>query len=622
MEKEPGQPLFQEFPSVDTETWMEKIIADLKGADFEKKLVWRSDEGFRVKPFYRSEDLEEISYLVDLGTLKTPGSTPNSWILCQEITQAGDPEKGNKSAAEAIAGGAGALRFPWIPSLTGKPEYLSQLLKGIRFDQAGIYFNGNLEADAIYTSLSEVVSGLGTEPSVITGCLGADPLGVMAASGTRVLLTENIGKLVRNVQKQSPGLRIINVNGAMIQDAGANLVQELGLSLSMANEYLHTLTRQGMDPADAARSVQLTMATGPEYFLEMAKLRAARILWDALCEGYGLDSGSSPLFIHSVNAHWNMTLFDPHVNLLRGTTEAMASVLGGADMVTVLPHDLRRPGNRSFSDRMARNIQNILREEAYLQKVADPASGSYYVEKLTDFIADGAWKLFRETESQGGFIKALEKGQIQDRIDESRKSREEKIASGRFSLLGTNAYPNAKEEVLPVLETDEPDEQAQHDPDPQFRPVKPFLASEEFDRIRLQTESSGRRPRVFLFKFGNPGWATARANFASNFFSCAGYEISDPPVQKRIDVGIDQAVSTGADLVVLCSADETYPEFAKQVADALGPKTLIVVAGQPGNMKDELEKDGVNDFIHIKVNLLSKLKEFNKILLSQKPGTN
>lgn len=620
MDKDSEQLLFSEFPFIDTGTWLEKIKSDLKGADFTRKLVYRSDEGFELDPFYRSEDLENLRYLENTGSLKPPSSSPNGWILCQYFAPAPDPVQGNQAILEAIQGGVQALLLPWNPPKTSKPDYLGSLLKGIRPDETEIHFQGNLEADAIYQSLVKVASEHQMALSDLKGCLGADPLGVMASTGTRVLLTENIGKLVRTVLDQSPGMKTISVNGAMIQDAGSTLVQELGFALSMANEYMDVLTGKGVDPEDAARSLQFSLASGPDFFMEISKLRAARVLWNALCEGYGIESGSIPVQIHSVTARWNMTLYDPHVNMLRATTEAMASVLGGADLITVLPYDLLRKGTHSFSNRMARNVQNIIRDEAYLDKVADPAAGSYYVEKLTDFIAEGAWDLFRKTESDGGFLKAFEDGLVQEQIEGSRHKKEEKTASGKFHLLGTNAYPNALEMALPLLENEPAPGAAVDDPPPQLRPISPYRASGEFDRLRLQTESSGKRPRVFLFKFGDPGWATARANFAGNFFACAGYEITDPPVQPRIDLGIDLAHGSGADLVVLCSADETYPDLARQVAGTLGEKAMIVVAGQPGDMKEELEKTGVNDFIHMKVNLLEKLNEFNRILLEPKPG--
>ncbi len=225
---------------------------------------------------------------------------------------------------------------------------------------------------------------------------------------------DTLGKLVTKARKSGPGLRIIDVNGSLIQEAGGTLTEELAFTLSMANEYMAILTARGIDAADVAAGMQFSLASGPNYFMEIAKIRAARILWRKICEVYGLPAEKSQVRIHSTTSQWNMTLYDPHVNMLRGTTEAMSSILGGADLITVLPFDHPYGKSSAFSDRIARNVQIILRDEAYLDRVADPAAGSYYIESLTDSLAEKAWELFRKTERKGGFRKAFEKGFIQE----------------------------------------------------------------------------------------------------------------------------------------------------------------------------------------------------------------
>ncbi|MCK4746400.1 MAG: methylmalonyl-CoA mutase small subunit, partial [Bacteroidales bacterium] len=337
----------------------------------------------------------------------------------------------------------------------------------------------------------------------------------------------------------------------------------------------------------------------------------ARILWSTLCGGYGLDPLSGKIRIHSTSSEWNMTLYDPHVNMLRGTTEAMSAILGGADLVTVLPFDHPYGDTSVFSDRIARNVQIILRDEAYFERVADPSAGSYYIECLTDSIAERAWDLFRETEAKGGFRKAFESVWIQERVLQSKQKKLDRTASGRGHILGTNAFPNFNEMILAQLKQGDVSESF----DSPLPSLRPFRIASMFEEVRLETEKNGKRPRVFLFKYGNPSWMTARAAFSGNFFACAGYEIMDQPAQENIESGIASAKKAGADIVVLCSADDTYLTTAPAVHEALKDRAIVVVAGFPAGAVEALQKAGIEHFIHIRSNLLETLKHFNKILL-------
>jgi methylmalonyl-CoA mutase len=307
-----------------------------------------------------------------------------------------------------------------------------------------------------------------------------------------------------------------------------------------------------------------------------------------------------------------MTLYDPQVNLLRGTTEAMSSVLGGADLITVLPFDHPYGKSSAFSDRVARNVQIILRDEAYLDRVADPASGSYYIESLTDSLAEKAWDLFRETERNGGFRIALEKGFIQNRVLKSKQKKIDRLASGRDHLLGTNAFPNFNEFILDQLKNEQETEMLI----PTLPPIRPFRIASMFEDLRLETEKSARRPSVFLLKFGDPAWATARATFSGNFFACAGYEILDRPAFSTIEAGIKAAREAHPDLIVLCSSDSLYPTIASLVSEALGKRALLVVAGNPTESMEDLQRLGFKHFIHMRTNLLESLRQFNSLLLN------
>ncbi|MDX2431667.1 MAG: methylmalonyl-CoA mutase family protein [Bacteroides sp.] len=603
--------LFKDFPEISTEAWRNKIEADLKGADFNRKLVWKTDEGIPVQPYYRSEDLATLNYLEYAGSLKPVSSTPNGWLICQDISPGKDYKEANSRIKLALKGGAQAIRIQL--DKVNKPgiEMLEKLLDGVPLGETEILFQGFLGADALYENYTALASKLGVDPSKLKGLLGADPLGKMATTGIPVATFDTLGKLVTKAGKSNPGLRIIDVNGSLIQEAGGSLTEELAFTLSMANEYLAILSGKGIDAAEVAASMQFSMTSGSNYFMEIAKIRATRVLWSKICEAYGLEAEQSQVHIHTTTSQWNMTLYDPHVNMLRGTTEAMSSMLGGADLITVLPFDHPYEKSSAFSDRVARNAQIILRDEAYLDRVADPAAGSYYIEKLTDSLAEKAWGLFQEAELKGGFRKALEKGFIQDLVLKSKQIKIERMASGRDHLLGTNAFPNFNELILDQLLPDSNSESLE----PSLTPIKPFRIASMFEELRLETERSGKQPSVFLFKYGNPTWATARATFSSNFFACAGYEILDEPAFQSLDAGISALKKANPDILVLCSADESYTTMASALSKTAENNPLLVVAGNPKEYTEELQNLGVENFIHVKTNLLESLRHFNSILL-------
>ena len=611
MKKEDYKPLFSDFPEITTSAWEEKIRTDLKGADYNKKLVWQTDEGIHVKPYYREEDLASLDYLGNVGPLRITGSAPNSWIICQDIFPDTHTAEANQRIKTALKGGAQAIKIHLTNCPLPDIQTLESLLAEIPLGETEIHFEGCLNADALYDMLIELASTKGIKASHIRGSLGADPLGKMMRMGIPVASMENLGKLVKKASEISPDFRVIEVNGALIQNAGSTLAEELGFAMAMASEYMAILTSQNIDPTVAQNSLQLSLAAGSNYFMEIAKLRGARILWAKIAEAYEVDPANRKIRIHSTSSEWNMTLYDPYVNMLRGTTEAMSSIIGGTDMLSVLPFDYPYGKTTEFSQRIARNVQIILREEAYFDRISDPAAGSYYIENLTDSLGEKAWELFSEVESKGGFRKSFESGWIQDRILESRDTKIQTTSSGKGKLLGTNAYPNFNEAIQEAFSEKEAETQFEGT----VTPLNPFRISSLFEEVRLQTERSNKRPRVLLFKYGNPAWVTARAAFSGNFFACSGYEILDQPAFPSVEEGLQLAKNSDADVIVLCSSDDDYADYAPSVAKAFAGKAMVVIAGNPTEAIDSLKEAGINHFIHVRSNLLETLKEFNSILL-------
>ncbi|MCD6347479.1 MAG: methylmalonyl-CoA mutase small subunit, partial [Bacteroidales bacterium] len=266
-----------------------------------------------------------------------------------------------------------------------------------------------------------------------------------------------------------------------------------------------------------------------------------------------------------------------------------------------------------FSQRLARNQQLVLRDEAHLDKVIDPAAGSYYIEKLTDSISREAWELFQELEADGGFVEAFLSGKIQDAITYVAQIRDERVSMRKEVLLGTNLYPYGLEELKDGVDMSRVHPQVVDPSGADAQPLIMYRGAEGFEKIRLQCERSKKRPRVFLLSTGDLTMQRARAGFASNFFACAGYEIIDNSGYENLEEGLVEALSQQADILVLCSSDEEYADLAPRVL-ASEFKGELVIAGYPKDLLEDLNKAGVKHFIHARSNVLQTLQHFNRLL--------
>jgi methylmalonyl-CoA mutase len=320
--------------------------------------------------------------------------------------------------------------------------------------------------------------------------------------------------------------------------------------------------------------------------------------------------------IHAVTSAWNQTVYDPNVNMLRATTEAMSATLAGVDSLEVLPFDkpIRKPS--VFSNRIARNVQVILKEESYFDRVADPASGSYYIETLTDSIAAEAWKLFKQVEEKGGYLAAFKAGFVQEQIKASAQKRDMNIATRRQILLGVNQYPNFTE----TAGSDVTVETVTRAPKAGVavtqniaEPLEEYRGAQAFEALRYATDKSGKQPQVFMLTFGNLAMCRARAQFAGNFFACAGFKITDNNRFETVEEGARAALAAKTQIVVACAADDDYAEAVPQIAQQIGDKAILVVAGDPA-CRAELEAKGIKKFINVKSNVLETLKEYQQAL--------
>ena len=612
--------LFSDFPPVSTEQWMEAITKDLKGADFNKKLVWKTPDGFDVRPFYRAEDLEHIGYL-DAG----PGQFPyvrghktkdNNWEIRQDF-RISDVARCNGLAVEAAAKGADSvgLCVRDVESL----DQMEQLLHGMDVVKTGVHFLCSTHYGTTLRLFMEYLQKHGIPARKVYGSIDFDPLHYALRHGRfYASWEENMTEAVaifKEYATRLPNFRLLAVNAATLSDAGAYHIQEMAFALNWACEYFSRLTDAGIDIDTLASRTTLVLGTGSDYFMEIAQLRAIRLLWAYMVDGFKpRDEKSKMPFIHAKTSYWNKSFYDPYVNMLRTTTETMSAAIGGADSICVTDFSEAFRPSDGFSARIARNQQILLKEESFFNHVADPAGGSYYVENLTMDLAKQAWNLFLEVEEKGGFVACLQNNFIGDTVASCAAKRDADVAKRKIVLTGVNQFPNLGETELDNLQLQPEAVESEGD----FKAVHPYRGAEAFENLRLQTEvfqkKTGRRPRVFLLTSGNLAMRKARAGFATNFFGCLGYEIIDNAGFENGKQGAESALASGAEVTVLCSSDEEYEALAAEACPLLAGKTCIVYAGMPAD-EAPFRALGVSEFIHVRSNVLETLSRFQEALL-------
>ena len=612
--------LFEQFPPVTKQEWLGKINHDIKGADFNRRLVWKTNEGFEVMPFYTQEDIENLKYIDSL-----PGEFPyvrgkkrdnNSWRIRQNITVK-DYREANRKALKILMKGIDSLGFIITDPESVNEKNIESLLANICPEIVELNFLSDGRAKEIVKYFLGFINRTKADPEKIKGAIETDPLSRLMLNGTLCIPVDKGFDYLAEVAAMISalkGFRVININASNFSNAGANLVQELAFAISMGAEYISQLVERGIGADAAASGIRFSFATGSAYFPEIARLRAARLLWSVVMNGFIPGNyDSAKMEIHCTTTRWNKTTFDPHVNILRTQTEAMAAILGGTDSLTVEPFDIvfREPDD--FSERIARNQQLLLKEESYFDRVADPAAGSYYIENLTRLMADEAWKLFLETESHGGFLESLKKGFIQQKIKESTSDLKDDIAKRKINFVGTSIFPVPEEKVPSGTSSERVFSEQSSAEDTIVEPVKLFRGPAFFEKIRMNTGKSEKRPSVFMFTIGNPVMRKARSRFASDFFGCAGYRIIDNPGFETVEEGINAAAGSGADIIVICSSDDDYSSTAPRVFNSLRNTALVVIAGNPPCM-DELKAIGMEHFISIRSDIIETLEYFNTLL--------
>lgn len=424
--------LFSEFEPVSAKQWKQQIQFELKGADYNETLVWESPEGIKVKPFYHNDDTN-----VNLNAI-----TPNAPFTIVQNIFVHDVKKSNARALETLQRGAESIRF----TIESESISIEELMQNLPLENVNYYFNLPFLSIEFSNKINDFAS-----KNKATIFIQIDPIGQLIKDGNWFENLEKDFEKLNTIAKNSHPLEgcptggvtsFLTISSGMYQNAGANIVQQLAYTLAQVNEYFNRISAIN-------QPITIEVAVGTNYFFEIAKLRALRILFNTLASEY---NHNFDCHIIATPTKRNKTLYDYNVNMLRTTTECMSAILGGADAVANLPYDALYHKDNEFGDRISRNQLLILKHESYFDKVNNPADGAYYIETLTEQLAEKALELFKDIEKNGGLISQLIDGTIQRKINESAQKEQELFDSGKEVLLGTNKYPNKNDQMKNDLE--------------------------------------------------------------------------------------------------------------------------------------------------------------------------
>jgi methylmalonyl-CoA mutase len=467
--------LFDEFNKVSSKQWKQKIQFDLKGADYNDTLIWKSNEDISVKPFYHSDDFKELP--------EVSNTKATQFSICQSIFVA-DVKKSNKKANNAIKHGAESIQFI-IPL---ESISINELLKNINLEIVPIYFELQFLSESFIKQLSEI-----SKKSQIH--IQTDIIGHLARHGNWFQNLNSDFKILNNIFESGTNkvASNISIDTSLYQNAGATMFQQIAYGLAHAHEYLYYFKKNLVNWEQINQTIKITfkVSVGSNYFFEIAKLRALRLLWNVLITEYTVHPDCH-IFVTPTKR--NKTIYDYNTNLLRGTTECMSAILGGADTICNLPFDSIYKKTNEFSARISRNQLLILKHESAFNKVNNPADGAYYIETLTDLLAEKALALFKDIESNGGFLKQLKAGTIQRKIKESAAKEQQQFDNGEHILLGSNKHPNPNDtmhealELYPFAKTNQRKTL--------IEPVLEKRLAEKMEKKRLKDEDLGGRQKT------------------------------------------------------------------------------------------------------------------------------
>jgi methylmalonyl-CoA mutase len=684
--------LLAEFPEVSYETWRARVDKDLKGADFDKRLVTRTLDGLEIRPLFVERDLSpdaKAAAFAGLAPYRRGGNalgmhgarwdvralqeSPDLAQLRADI--AADLQRGATSlwlrfddnARSGRDSDARALAEHARGIACSTADQLDEALRDVDLAKTAVMLDAGGNAPAVAALLLAVAKKRGLAPSALRGSVGCDPLGALAKDGALHVSLEGATAAAvdaaRWLDAQGSGLRALDVSTSAYHDAGASAVQEVGYALATGVTYLRWLTEAGLRVDAAAARIGFTFSIGNEIFVEVAKQRAFRVCWAKVVAASGGNETAQNTVVHTVTSGRTKTRRDPWVNMLRSTTEAFSAMVGGADSLTTLGFDEVVGPSDAFSRRIARNVQVVLNEEAHVTHVADPGGGSYFVESLTDQVAQGAWLVLADVEAQGGMPKALLSGVVAKQISDVADKRAAAIRKRSAPILGVSEFANLGEEAIvrgtprnTALQSAQAQAvakaRAASPQEPLAAKVKAArdqgasliasavdaavggatlgtiscaLASpgepasmtalpvrrnaDAFEALRTRADAHGSRPTVFLANLGAIPQHKARSTFSTGFLNAGGLAVLDNDGFATPEDAAAAFAKSGAKVVVLCGSDEQYPDWVPKLAPLLRAQGAIEVllAGRPGDHEAAFKAAGVGSFLFLGADVASML---------------
>lgn len=589
--------LFSEFNPVTKAEWMEKVGIDLKGADFDKKLVWKNLSKINIQPFYIAEDEQDV--------IVNTGENSQSLINYREISVKSG-KLGNTLALNAVKEGINGLLFKIESNIP-----IAELLDGIDLNHTAIAFNLSTEA---LDTVPEFLQYVKERKIASQNLKGFIDLRIISDYLTQGDIHSNIFDTVAALIRQTedyPNFKSLTISGSEYLDSGANQVQEVAYTLSSMIFLIEKLKERDNTVQQIFDNLNFKLAIGSEYFIEIGKFRALNSLLSEIAAKYGISEHSHTIFAKT--SIWSKSVTDPQTNLLRATTEAMSAILGNVDSVLIDAYDKEFNEASDFSSRIAGNISTILKEESYLGKVANPVDGSYYIEEVSAKIARQALVLFKTIENNGGFYKSFESELIQQQIAEIRQEKIKLISQRRLPMVGVNKYPNLMETVSSLnLSAGEAYN---------TKVLTPRRASLEIEAIRKTTEElvekTAKRPVVELTSFGNLTMRKARAAFAYDFIGVSGFEVWQEQSYSSVQEAAAQSAKSNSNVVIICSSDQDYESGAIDFVNSfrtLNREKVLLLAGNPTQIIDELTKAGLDGCVHMKSDVINTISSIqNKI---------
>ncbi|MCL2038858.1 MAG: acyl-CoA mutase large subunit family protein [Bacteroidetes bacterium] len=691
--------LLSEFSIPTYQEWRQAAEDTLKGVPFEKKLITKTYEGIDLQPIYNEADRDKVKYLAE----SLPGSFPYNRGICStgykttswKISQAYSypiPKMLNDALKKDLESGQDAIAISvcncrsMFPSFyEGDSEWKDYVCAGVQINDIKDLedlFDGiditkylitflpsctpvpcNVELAALFFAYCDKHK---IDKSKLNVNFGFDLTNAIVRSGelpTPVdVLFDDMTALVKECNTTNGNISAISIDACTYHNSGATATQGLAYSISTAVMYIKELLKRGINIDEIAKNIHFNISVGIKFFIELSKIRAARVIWAKIIKEFGGNEESQKMQIHTFTSKVYTTKFDPFVNILRGTTEGLAAVLAGVNSLHIGTFDEELGMPSDFSRRVARNIQNILKDEAHIIDTIDPAGGSYYIETLTDKIITEVWNIFREIEKIGGISDALFSSKIQDDITDVVNKRKENVAFRRDTILGTNKYPNLLEAPVDSVIKVKSEEVIKHLDEVKARkkdvntqpiwtakwedriakmieaynndatiadifatkpktdaikckPLPTYRTAELFEELRFAANNyktkTGKAPQMYFECFGTLKQYKPRADFSNDFFAVGGFEITMGQGYLTDKDAIANIEKINAPIVVICSTDDIYPEVVPNYVAELKkqkPNIKVILAGLPKDYIDAFKEAGVDDFIHIKSNVYETLK--------------